>query len=123
MKERVNFSLDELRREMGDEATEHLMRAFGGLKVRVPRSEGSDTFEEIRQAIGLEDALKFVGKFGGENIYIPKGTRSLLQERNRKIIERFDELTRGGLSGRKATDRLSREFYLTGRTIDQIVNG
>lgn len=122
MKERVNFSLDDIRREIGNEAVGHLMQAFGGLSLRVPRSERADSFEEIRQAIGLEGARKFVEKFGGENIYIPKGTRSLLQERNLKIIERFDELTRGGLSARKATDLLSREFYLSGRTIEQIVN-
>lgn len=122
MKERVNFSLDDLRREIGNEAVGHLMQAFGGLSLGVPRSERPDSFEEIRQAIGLEAARKFVEKFGGEKIYIPKGTHSLLQERNRKIIERFDELTRGGLSARKATDLISREFYLAGRSIDQIVN-
>lgn len=114
--------------QLGVDRALSLSDAFGGLKLRIPRSEKSKVFAEISEAIGVEGCRILMESSRGEDIYIPNLQTVRVRERNKAIRLRFDELTGAvpgedaPVSGRAAVDLLAREFYLSGRQIEVIVN-
>lgn len=114
--------------QLGTDKALSLSSAFGGLKLRIPRSEKSRVFSEISEVIGVEGCRTLMESSRGDDVYIPNLQPVRLQERNKAIRLRFDELTGAvpgegvPVSGRAAVDRLAREFYLSGRQIEAIVN-
>jgi Mor family transcriptional regulator len=108
---------------IGHRATMSLVREFGGQELRIPREEGSDTWAALVEVIGERAMKRLAAEIGVEReIYIAKCERALKQDRNRKIIVRYEKLLRDGHSGRGAVSMLVREYKLSYRQIENIVN-
>lgn len=109
---------------IGHGATMSLVREFGGDELRVPRGEGNDTWAALVEVIGEKATRKLSAAFGIEReIYIANCTDALRQERNRRLIARYETLVAEGFSGRSAVSVLVREFRpLSNRQIQTIIN-
>lgn len=108
---------------IGHGHTMALVREFGGQELRIPMAEGSDTWAALAEVIGDRAMKQLAAEIGIEReIYIAKCERALKQDRNRKIIARYDKLLRDGHSGRGAVAVLVREFKLSYRTIENVIN-
>lgn len=101
-----------------------LVHEFGGQELRIPKTEGSDTWAALVEVIG-ETAMIALAKAlgGGEPLYIALCQQALKQDRNRKMIGRYESLLKQGHSGRGAVSILVREFRpISNRQVEKIVN-
>lgn len=101
-----------------------LVGVFGGGWIVFPRQPGSDTWRELADLIGEADTQRLGVAFGGANnrMYIAKCAAALRAERNKAIIGRYDELLGLGNSGNKAVAAMVKEFYLSYRQLENIIN-
>ena len=101
-----------------------LVHEFGGQALRIPKTEGGDTWAALAEVIG-EKAMVALAKHlgGGEPLYIALCQQALKQDRNRKMIGRYESLLKQGHSGRGAVSILVREFRpISNRQVQKIVN-
>ncbi len=100
-----------------------LVDAFGGQELRIPRTEASDTWAALAEIIGERAMKKLAESFGGgEPIYIAFCDAALRADRNRRMIARYESLLRDGHTGGGAVSVLVREFRLSYRQIEKIIN-
>jgi hypothetical protein len=116
--------IQEIVRLIGHSHAMALVHAFGGQELRIPKTEASDTWAALVEVIGEAATRKLaVGLGGGEPIYIALCARAVKADRNRRMIDRYDDLLRQGHSGRGAVSVLVREFApISNRWVEQIVN-
>lgn len=116
--------IQEIIRYIGHSHAMALVQAFGGQELRIPKTDASDTWAALVEVIGEAATRKLAaGLGGGEPIYIALCARAVKADRNRRMIERYDDLLRGGHSGRGAVSVLVREFApISNRWVEQIVN-
>ena len=116
--------IQEIVRLIGHSHAMALVHAFGGQELRIPKTEASDTWAALVEVIGEPATRKLAaGLGGGEPIYIALCARAVKADRNRRMIERYDDLLREGHSGRGAVSVLVREFApISNRWVEQIVN-
>lgn len=114
--------IQELISIIGHGPTMSLVQDFGGQELRIPRAEGSDLWAALVEVIGERATKNLCSAMGGEEIYIATCHRALKQDRNRKMIAQYDKHLRDGLSGRGAVSILVREFRLSYRQVEIIVN-
>lgn len=108
---------------IGHARTMALVREFGGQNLRIPRSDSSDTWAALAEVIGEPATRQLCAAIGLEReIYIARCEQALKQDRNRKLIARYENLLREGHSGRGAVSILVREFRLSYRMVEIIVN-
>ena len=101
-----------------------LVRELGGQDFRFPTSQKSANWEHLVEIVGYRSARSLVAHFGGEEIYIPLCDRSLRDDRNRRMIARYDALLVQGHSSRGAVSILVQEFRpISNRSVEKIVNG
>lgn len=113
----------ELAQLIGWEPAREFVRAFGGDDFRFPKTEESEKFAALAEVVGTEAARKLAKALGGTEQYIAKGDRELRAERNRALIARFDHLTTvERYSRRSAVSLLVREFHLSNRAIDKVID-
>lgn len=109
---------------IGHGSTMALVEAFGGQALRIPKTASSDQWDALVEVIG-EPAMVALAKAlgGGEPLYIAHCQQALKQDRNRKMIGRFDALLQQGLSARRAVSVLVREFRpISNRQVEKILN-
>ena len=112
-------------RIIGFEATIALVREFGGCELRLTKKakSNSSTYAMIAKLIGVEKTDAFFAEYAGEvELYIPRCQRAMNALKALTIIRAYDDLTRS-VSGRKAVDTLAKQFHMSGRSIEKIVNG
>lgn len=116
--------IQEIVRLIGHSHAMALVQAFGGQELRIPKTDVSDTWAALVEVIGEAATRKLAaGLGGGEPIYIALCARAVKADRNRRMIERYDDLLRGGHSGRGAVSVLVREFApISNRWVEKIVN-
>ena len=116
--------IQEIVRLVGHSHAMALVHAFGGQELRIPKTEASDTWAALVEVIGDPATRKLAaGLGGGEPIYIALCARAVKADRNRRMIERYDDLLRQGHSGRGAVSVLVREFApISNRWVEKIVN-
>lgn len=113
----------EIIRLIGYAKTMELVKEFGGQALRITKTHGSDSWTALTEVVGLKATEILAREFGGEQgIYIAKCDAAIRANRNKEIIRRFNELTEKGLSVRKAVSVLVREFSMSYRRVEQIVN-
>lgn len=96
---------------------------LGGRDFRFPVGKKSDNWETLVELVGQVAAGKLIEQFGGDEVYIPMCQAALKDDRNRRMIARYDNLLGQGWSTRKAVDQLVFEFRpIAGRTVERIVN-
>jgi hypothetical protein len=101
-----------------------LIGEFGGQELRIPKTDGSDTWAALAEVIG-EPAMKLLAAAlgGGEPVYIALCHRALIADRNRRLIARYENLLRDDHSSRGAVSIIVREFRpISYRTVEKIVN-
>lgn len=101
---------------IGEEATQCLINAFGGVEITIPKGEtgrGGKRFSAISGVIGEEAARLLCKHFERSVIYIPKNMAKVRNERNRRIVAAYD---RGA-----NVDKLTEEFGLSERQIRNIL--
>lgn len=103
---------------IGIEAARLLMRpcAYGGRTLDVPKGKtglGKNVFVAICKVIGVEATQSFCKHFGGTRIYVPKDSKSHLDERNRSIVNKYNQGA--------GMDALVAEFGLSDRRIRSIL--
>ena len=115
--------IQEIVRLIGHGPAMSLVREFGGHELRIPRAEGGDTWAALVEVIGERATKRLSAEIGVEReIYIAKCDEAIRTDRNRKMIARYEKLLHTGHSGRGAVDVLVREFRLSNRQIEKIVN-
>lgn len=115
--------IQEIVRLIGYGRAMDMVREFGGQELRIPRAEGCSTWAALVEVIGERSTRKLAAEIGIEReIYIARCERALKQERNRKMIARYEKLLHTGHSGRGAVSVLVREFHLSNRQVEKIVN-
>ena len=116
--------IQEIIRCIGHAKAMALVHEFGGQEIRIPKTESTDTWAALVEVIGERSTRKLAAEMGGgEPIYIALCTRAVKADRNRRIIERYDQLLIQGNSARGAVSILVREFApISNRWIEQIVN-
>ena len=116
--------IQEIVRLIGHSHAMALVHEFGGQELRIPKTEASDTWAALVEVIGEPATRQLAASLGGgEPIYIALCARAVKADRNRRLIERYDELLRAGHSGRGAVSVLVREFApISNRWVEKIVN-
>lgn len=108
---------------IGHGKTMELVREFGGQNLRIPRTEGSDTWAALVEVIGERATRILADKFGGADpIYIAMCDQAIRADRNRKMIARYEKLLKEGHNTTGAVSILVREFKLSYRQVEIIVN-
>lgn len=100
-----------------------LVRDLGGQSYRFPVGQTSDTWEHLVELIGTSAAARLCQHYGGEEVYIARCDAALRADRNRKIIACYEALMAEGYSSRGAISVLVREFKMSNRQIEKIING
>lgn len=108
---------------IGHTKTMALVQEFGGQELRIPASDASDTWHALSEIIG-ERAMERLSKAfcEADKIYIAFCAKALRDERNRKMIARYERLIQENHTTRGAVSVLVREFRLNYRQIERIVN-
>ena len=115
--------IQEIVRIIGHGRAMALVQAFGGQELRIPKAEGSDTWAALCEEIGERATRTLCQALGGNEVYIALCHRAMKDERNRRMIARYDELLRHHHSGRGAISVLVREFApISYRQVEKIVN-
>lgn len=108
---------------VGIECVQQLVEArLLGFRQRIGRSRECEWWREWSDVIGDGPTDAVMRVWAGQAIYFPACADAVRAERNREIVRRFDEMTGGGLSASRAVRRLCRDFRLSDRTIDGIIN-
>lgn len=99
---------------IGFEPTMALVRAFGGIPLRIPkRSSGGANYEAIAELVGQDAADKLVARYGGDRVKMPRCQRLMIVERWRRIIadsERGDTL-----------NQIALRYRITERAVSKIL--
>ncbi len=99
---------------IGFDPTMSLVRAFGGIPMRIPkRNGGGASYEAISELVGHEAADKLVARYGGDRVKMPRCQRLLVVERWRRIIadyERGDTL-----------NQIALRYRITERAVSKIL--
>lgn len=84
--------VDQLIDAIGVDATEVLLRGFGGKIMRIPYGRGTaGVFTDwLVNNIGQVATQALIGRFGGERLALPKDQATLLASRNALIVEDYD---------------------------------
>ncbi|GAB2182653.1 Mor transcription activator family protein [Denitratisoma sp. agr-D3] len=109
---------------IGLAATLVLVECYPGRVLDIPtgdRRRGREFLAELADKIGTEAAEKLSQRYGASPLVVPKCAAALRACRDGKVQQRFDVLTAGGLSARKAVAQLTGEFCLVERTIWRIL--
>lgn len=116
--------ISDIARIIGHGKTMSLVAEFGGQELRIPRTECSDTWAAIAEVIGERATRLLAAEFGGgEPIYIALCAEAIRQDRNRRMIARYETLLSEQHSGRGAVSILVREFGpISYRQVEKIVN-
>lgn len=109
---------------IGYPSTMALIEKLGGTTFPIGKgihSLGSNRLNMLRQAIGSDNTNKLIADFGGDLLYIPRCAEAMREWRNRKLVERFDELTEQGLSSLMALSQICPDFGLSDRHVWNIL--
>lgn len=101
---------------VGQEAAISMVTAFGGMAIW-------PSVERLEPVIGKAAAILLAKELRGAEIYIPACRREASQKRNAVLVEKFDSLTKSGLSARKAVATLAEEFCISDRRVWRILKG
>lgn len=109
---------------VGIECVQQLVEArLLGYRQRIGRSRECEWWREWADVIGDGPTDAVMRVWAGQQIYFPACADAVRAERNRAVVRCFDEMTRReGLSASRAVRRLCRQFRLSDRTIDSIIN-
>jgi Mor family transcriptional regulator len=100
-----------------------MVQDLGGQSYRFPVSRKSDVWEHLVEIIGARSAEVLCQEFGGSEVYIALCHHAIKADRNRSMIARYEALLAEGHSSRGAVTVLVREFRMSNRQIEKIVNG
>jgi len=104
-------SMVEIQEVVGIEGVTTLLNLCGGTRLFIPRKLKAQ--HKLANLLGFEAAQKMSNYFGGETLSIVRGSRAIKAQRNRKIIQRYDQ-------GEKVP-ALAVHFSLTERQIYSIL--
>ena len=105
---------------MGEEAAEKIISCLGGQDLRVPVIETGPVYAGLLEKLGQELTAEFMRIFGGEMIYVPLEYSCRLENRNKQIRERINELVMQGKSSATAMQIAAEEFELSQRSVRRI---
>lgn len=111
---------------IGLESALALVGEFGGTSYVFPKDingPAADRFEYLVEIVGPDAAHKLASHpFVQEKVYIPICSKALRLLRNRQVIAAYDCYLRNG-STRYARRQVAREFGISDRWVDRVVNG
>lgn len=122
--QKTSNTVQNLIRVIGQEATDKLIKAYGGNELAVPagrNDQGLKVIDEIAGHIGQEAAQKLCAEYASEYVYIPLMAAFKRNERNKAIHAEFDEAMREGISANQAVRKISLEHHLSNRNIWKIL--
>jgi Mor family transcriptional regulator len=114
--------IGEIIRLIGHGKAMALVHEFGGQNLRFPKGEGGDLWAALAEVIGEHATKALCAALGGEEVYIAFCLLALKQDRNRKMISRYEKLIKQGHTSRGAVSVLVREHKLSYRQIEKIIN-
>jgi len=100
-----------------------LVDDLGGQDFRIPVCRDAEQLEHLVELIGPRAADRVRQHFAVQEIYIARCDAALRAERNRRLIARYEALLAEGLSSCSAVTVVVREFRLSNRQVEKIVNG
>lgn len=108
---------------IGHGPTMALVNEFGGREIRFPSARHGSNWEALVEIIGEAATKLLCERFAGDEVYIALCANALKNDRNCRMIQRYDALLREGHSSRGAVGILTQEFRpISNRTIEKILN-
>lgn len=107
---------------IGEAATLAIMREFGGQAIVIPITPRAALWVALVECIGLNATETLARPLGGQVRYIAKNADGVRAARNAAMGERYDALLQQGLTTRAAVAVLVKEYGLTHRQIENILN-
>ena len=115
------FTYQDVVAVIGEDAGDALIANFGGTHIDIPaKARPGAVFDELCGTIGEDAARKLVLYCGSLPLSIPRNAARERQERDMRIVAKFDELTAAGMTARKAVKLLAVEFRLVESTVWRI---
>ena len=108
--------------ELGKENALTIIKALGGLSIKVPRQPNGTDYEFFEQKLGLELARLLVLKFGGEEIYIVRNRAKEARSIHREAIQIFRNFVSQGNSRRRAVHLTALQLGRSARNIYYILD-
>lgn len=100
-----------------------IVEDLGGQEFRFPVTPMADVLEHLVDLVGPHATDRLYRHFSGQAVYIARCDAAIRADRDRSIIARYEALLAEGHSSRGAVSVLVREFRLSNRRIQAIVNG
>jgi hypothetical protein len=105
---------------IGLPATLTMLERFGGRTIPVPKGCGHARYHELAEIIGDPAAQQLVGRYGGGRVDIPTCARAVRAVLHNEMRERFDRMTRDGLSARAAIAAMNETYRYSERHLWRI---
>lgn len=124
IKETLPSTALDLANLIGLPATLALVEDFGGNELRIPayrNCKSAALFQKITGKIGEEAAIAISKAYGGDVLYIPSCAKTRRALRDMEIVRAYDALILE-TSARDAVATLSKQYSLSNRGIEKIVN-
>lgn len=124
IKETLPSTALDLANLIGLPATLALVEEFGGNELRIPayrNCKSAALFQKITEKVGEEAAIAISKAYGGDVLYIPSCAKTRRALRDMEIVRAYDTLILE-TSARDAVATLSKQYYLSNRGIEKIVN-
>ena len=108
---------------IGLEAVQALVDArLLGYRQRIGRTRDCEWWREWAEVIGDGPTDTVMRAWAGQDVYFPACSDAVRAERNRRLVADYDALLAAGTSARRAVRRLCRQYRLSDRMVEQIVN-
>lgn len=110
---RQHFTFQDVTDAIGETAARALICHFGGTTLAIPaKTRPGRVYDELVAAIGEPAARLLIQNCARLNLSIPRNAAAERARRDASVQARFDAITAGGTSARKAVSQLAREFHL-----------
>lgn len=103
--------------------TMSLVGEFGGRDFRFPANRQGSNWEALLEIVGERHASRLCDNFNGDEVYIALCANAIRNDRNSRMIKRYDALLGEGHSSRGAVGILTQEFRpISNRAVENIIN-
>lgn len=111
-----------LEQYLGIENAATVVKALGGLSIKVPSHPKGTDYVFFEQKIGPELAMLLIDKFAGEELYISRNHSEEVWDYHQLVIKTFRDFVAKGNSRRRAVQHTALQLKRSGRHIYRILD-
>ena len=111
-----------LEHNLGPDNAAAVVKALGGLSVKIPSNPKGTDYVFFEQKLGSELAQLLIDKFAGEEIYISRNHSEEVWSQHQQVIKTFRGFVANGNSRRRAVHQTALQLQRSGRHIYRILD-